>query len=87
MSAHTLLYKGLVMADQLAVYYKDLANERTTSALSLIHQRFSTNTFPTWGLSHPFRMICHNGEINTIRGNINWVGRASGQHEVGNLWR
>ena len=73
MSARTLLYKGLVMADQLAVYYKDLADERTKSALALIHQRFSTNTFPTWGLSHPFRMICHNGEINTIRGNINWM--------------
>lgn len=72
-SCRTLLYKGMLLADQVGVYFPDLHDERMTSALALVHQRFSTNTFPTWGLAQPFRMIAHNGEINTVRGNINWM--------------
>jgi glutamate synthase (NADPH/NADH) large chain len=73
MSCRTLVYKGMFLADQLGPYYKDLSDERFTSALALVHQRFSTNTFPSWKLAHPFRMIAHNGEINTLRGNVNWM--------------
>ncbi|MCG6868445.1 MAG: glutamate synthase large subunit [Gammaproteobacteria bacterium] len=73
MSSRTLLYKGMFLANQLASYYPDLKDERLVSALALVHQRFSTNTFPTWELAQPFRMICHNGEINTVRGNVNWM--------------
>ncbi|MFM8538262.1 MAG: glutamate synthase large subunit [Planctomycetaceae bacterium] len=73
LSAKTLIYKGLLLADQVARYYPDLSDERLTSALALVHQRYSTNTFPTWDLAHPFRYIAHNGEINTVRGNINWM--------------
>jgi glutamate synthase (NADPH) large chain len=73
MSARTLVYKGMLLADQVGTYYSDLADPLMTSALALVHQRFSTNTFPTWDLSHPFRMIAHNGEINTLRGNVNWI--------------
>jgi len=73
MSARTITYKGMVLAENLPVYYRDLADERTESALALIHQRFSTNTSPSWRLAHPFRLLCHNGEINTIQGNINWM--------------
>lgn len=72
-SARTVNYKGLLLADQVGVYYNDLADPRCDSALALVHQRFSTNTFPTWDLAHPFRMIAHNGEINTVRGNVNWM--------------
>jgi glutamate synthase (NADPH/NADH) large chain len=73
MSARTLCYKGMLLANQVNTYYQDLNDERLTSALALVHQRFSTNTFPSWDLAHPFRMIAHNGEINTMRGNINWM--------------
>ncbi|GAB6052628.1 glutamate synthase large subunit [Magnetospira thiophila] len=73
MSSRTLVYKGMLLADQVDAYYADLNDERMVSALALVHQRFSTNTFPSWELAHPFRMICHNGEINTLRGNINWM--------------
>ncbi len=73
MSCRTLVYKGMFLADQLGPYYKDLSDERFVSALALVHQRFSTNTFPSWKLAHPFRMIAHNGEINTLRGNVNWM--------------
>ncbi len=73
MSSRVLLYKGMLLADQVGVYYGDLTDERVSSALALVHQRFSTNTFPTWDLAHPFRMIAHNGEINTLRGNVNWM--------------
>ncbi len=73
LSSRTLLYKGMLLADQLADYFIDLQDKDFFSALALVHQRFSTNTFPTWSLAHPFRMICHNGEINTIGGNINWI--------------
>ncbi|HLY96574.1 MAG TPA: glutamate synthase central domain-containing protein, partial [Sideroxyarcus sp.] len=65
--------KGLLLAHQVGEYYLDLLDERVVSALALVHQRFSTNTFPTWDLAHPFRMIAHNGEINTLRGNVNWM--------------
>jgi len=73
MSARTLCYKGMLLANQVNTYYPDLNDKRLTSALALVHQRFSTNTFPSWDLAHPFRMIAHNGEINTLRGNINWM--------------
>ena len=72
-SSRTLLYKGMLLADQVGSYYPDLQDQRMVTALSLVHQRFSTNTFPTWDLAQPFRMICHNGEINTLRGNVNWM--------------
>ena len=73
LSSRTLLYKGMLLANQVDSYYQDLKDERIVSALALVHQRFSTNTFPSWDLSHPFRMIAHNGEINTMRGNVNWM--------------
>ncbi|MBF0184992.1 MAG: glutamate synthase large subunit [Magnetococcales bacterium] len=73
MSARTLLYKGMFLADQVSAYYPDLSEPAMVSAFAMVHQRYSTNTFPTWDLAHPFRMICHNGEINTLRGNINWM--------------
>jgi glutamate synthase (NADPH/NADH) large chain len=73
MSARTIVYKGLLLADQVGEYYTDLKDPRCISAMALAHQRFSTNTFPTWQLAHPFRMIAHNGEINTLRGNYNWM--------------
>ncbi len=72
-SSRTLVYKGMLLADQVDSYFTDLRDERVVSALALVHQRFSTNTFPSWDLAHPFRMIAHNGEINTLRGNINWM--------------
>jgi glutamate synthase (NADPH/NADH) large chain len=73
MSSRTVVYKGMLLADQVGKYYSDLQDPRVASALALVHQRFSTNTFPTWNLAHPFRMIAHNGEINTVRGNVNWM--------------
>ncbi len=78
MSARTLCYKGMLLAYQVGAYYKDLQDPRVESALALVHQRFSTNTFPSWDLAHPFRMICHNGEINTLRGNVNWIRARQG---------
>ena len=73
MSCRTVVYKGMFLADQLGTYYPDLHDPDFESALALVHQRFSTNTFPTWSLAHPYRMIAHNGEINTLRGNNNWM--------------
>src|SRR5215210_2785283 len=73
LSSRTVVYKGMVLVTQLGSYYKDLRDERFESALALVHQRFATNTFPTWQLAHPYRMIAHNGEINTLRGNVNWM--------------
>jgi glutamate synthase (NADPH/NADH) large chain len=73
LSSRTIGYKGLLLAHQVGEYYVDLLDDRVVSAMALVHQRFSTNTFPTWDLAHPFRMIAHNGEINTLRGNINWM--------------
>ena len=72
-SARTLIYKGMLSAEQIEIYFPDLADSRVESALAVVHQRFSTNTFPSWSLAHPFRYISHNGEINTLRGNINWM--------------
>ncbi len=73
MSSRTIVYKGMFLSHQLGAYYKDLNDPRMSSALALVHQRFSTNTFPSWELAHPFRMVAHNGEINTVRGNLNWM--------------
>jgi glutamate synthase (NADPH/NADH) large chain len=73
MSSRTLVYKGMLLADQVGKYFLDLQDQELVSAFALVHQRFSTNTFPTWDLAHPFRMIAHNGEINTLRGNVNWM--------------
>jgi len=73
LSSRTIVYKGMVLSGNLAVYYQDLRDPRCKSALALAHQRFSTNTFPSWELAQPFRYLCHNGEINTVRGNINWM--------------
>ncbi|MDY0057332.1 MAG: glutamate synthase-related protein [Methyloversatilis sp.] len=73
LSSRTIVYKGMLLAHQVGEYFADLSDPRAMSALALVHQRFSTNTFPTWDLAHPFRMIAHNGEINTVRGNINWM--------------
>ncbi|WP_417590974.1 glutamate synthase large subunit [Parasphingorhabdus sp.] len=72
-STRTIVYKGLLLADQVGSFYKDLNNPLTTSAVAMVHQRFSTNTFPSWKLAHPYRFIAHNGEINTVRGNVNWM--------------
>jgi glutamate synthase (NADPH/NADH) large chain len=68
-----VIYKGMFLSYQVAAYYPDLSDPRFESALALVHQRFSTNTFPSWRLAHPYRMIAHNGEINTVRGNVNWM--------------
>ncbi len=73
MSSRTIVYKGMLLANQVGDFYLDLQDETMVTALALVHQRFSTNTFPSWRLAHPYRMICHNGEINTLRGNINWM--------------
>ena len=78
MSARTICYKGMLLASQVGEYYLDLQDSRVESALALVHQRFSTNTFPSWDLAHPFRLICHNGEINTVRGNVSWVRARQG---------
>ena len=72
-SCRTIIYKGLLLAHQIGEFYNDLLDPETNSALCMVHQRFSTNTFPTWQLAHPFRYLCHNGEINTVRGNVNWM--------------
>ncbi|MDO9096492.1 MAG: glutamate synthase central domain-containing protein, partial [Rubrivivax sp.] len=78
MSCRTIIYKCLLLADQVGVYYQDLQDTRTVSALALVHQRFSTNTFPEWPLAHPYRMVAHNGEINTVKGNFNWMRAREG---------
>ena len=72
-STRTIVYKGLLLAEQVGTFYRDLLDPLCTSALALVHQRFSTNTFPSWKLAHPYRFIAHNGEINTVRGNVNWM--------------
>lgn len=78
LSARTLVYKGLLLADQVEAFFPDLGDPDLASSLALVHQRYSTNTFPTWDLAQPFRFLCHNGEINTLRGNINWFNAAQG---------
>jgi glutamate synthase domain-containing protein 2/glutamate synthase domain-containing protein 1/glutamate synthase domain-containing protein 3 len=72
-SSRVIIYKGLLLAEQVDRFYNDLADPDYVSALALVHQRYSTNTFPTWDLAQPFRYLCHNGEINTLRGNVNWM--------------
>src|SRR5450830_144427 len=79
LSSRTIVYKGMLLANEVGVYYMDLNDESVVSALALVHQRFSTNTFPAWDLAHPFRMIAHNGEINTVQGNVNWM---AARHET-----
>jgi glutamate synthase (NADPH/NADH) large chain/glutamate synthase (ferredoxin) len=78
-SCNTIVYKGLLLPNQMPLFYPDLADEAVVSALALIHSRFSTNTFPTWPLAHPYRYVCHNGEINTLKGNINWMRAREGR--------
>jgi glutamate synthase (NADPH/NADH) large chain/glutamate synthase (ferredoxin) len=73
LSSRTLVYKGLLMPERIGEFYPDLADKRFESAISLVHSRFSTNTFPTWSRAHPYRYLCHNGEINALRGNLNWM--------------
>jgi glutamate synthase domain-containing protein 2/glutamate synthase domain-containing protein 1/glutamate synthase domain-containing protein 3 len=73
LSSRTLVYKGQLMAEQVDQFYPDLSHPEMMSAIAMIHSRYSTNTFPTWALAHPYRMMAHNGEINTLRGNINWM--------------
>jgi glutamate synthase (NADPH/NADH) large chain len=92
-ACRTVIYKGMFLADQLASYYPDLHEPDFESALALVHQRFSTNTFPTWSLAHPYRMVAHNGEINTLRGNVNWMAaRQASVHselygkDISRLW-
>jgi len=79
LSANTIVYKGLLLPHQMSAYYQDLKDASLTSALALVHSRFSTNTFPTWPLAHPYRYICHNGEINTLKGNVNWMRARQGR--------
>ena len=79
LSSRTIVYKGMLLANEVGIYYSDLTDETVVSALALVHQRFSTNTFPAWDLAHPFRMIAHNGEINTVQGNVNWM---AARHET-----
>src|SRR4051812_41059134 len=93
LSCRTVIYKGMFLADQLGSYYPDLHEPDFESALALVHQRFSTNTFPTWSLAHPYRMVAHNGEINTLRGNVNWMAaRQASVHselygkDISRLW-
>ena len=93
MSARTVCYKGMLLAYQVGEYYLDLKDARVESALAMVHQRFSTNTFPSWDLAHPFRLICHNGEINTVRGNQNWIRARQGSisspilgDDIGKIW-
>src|ERR1700751_613330 len=92
-SCRTVIYKGMFLADQLGKYYPDLHEKDFESALALVHQRFSTNTFPTWSLAHPYRIIAHNGEINTLRGNNNWMAARQASvsspkfgDDIGKLW-
>src|SRR5206468_12095422 len=81
--ARTIIYKRMLSAEQIEIYFPDLADPRIASALAVVHQRFSTNTFPSWSLAHPFRYISHNGEINTLRGNINWMKAREALFESG----
>jgi glutamate synthase (ferredoxin) len=73
LSCKTIIYKGMLKADQISIYYPDVADPAVETALAMVHSRFSTNTFPNWARAHPYRYVCHNGEINTLRGNINWM--------------
>ncbi|MFI5838366.1 glutamate synthase large subunit [Catenuloplanes sp. NPDC051500] len=85
LSSRTFVYKGMLTPDQLPVFFPDLEDERVDSAIALVHSRFSTNTFPSWPLAHPYRLIAHNGEINTIRGNKNWMAAREAALQSKNL--
>ncbi len=93
LSSRTVGYKGMFLSYQVGAYYKDLSDPRVISAMALVHQRFSTNTFPSWKLAHPYRMVAHNGEINTLRGNVNWMAARQATvssplfgNDIGKLW-
>ncbi|MFZ2102508.1 MAG: glutamate synthase large subunit, partial [Oricola sp.] len=93
LSSRTIVYKGMFLAYQVGAYYRDLVDERFVSSFALVHQRFSTNTFPSWKLAHPYRMVAHNGEINTLRGNVNWMAARQASveselfgKEISKLW-
>ncbi len=86
LSAETIVYKGLLLPDQLPRFYLDLGNPKMKSAIALVHSRFSTNTFPTWDLAQPFRFIAHNGEINTLQGNRNWMRSRASQLQSPRFW-
>ncbi|MBI1824119.1 MAG: glutamate synthase large subunit [Nitrospirae bacterium] len=79
LSSRTICYKGLLTPEQIPLFYRDLNDPQFSSALILVHSRFSTNTFPAWSLAHPYRYVCHNGEINTLKGNINWMKARQGR--------
>ena len=79
LSARTLVYKGMLTTGQLEPFFPDLSDRRFVSELALVHSRFSTNTFPSWPLAHPYRLIAHNGEINTVKGNRNWMAARESQ--------
>ena len=79
LSAATVIYKGQLISNQIPQFYPDLSDPEIKTALAMVHQRFSTNTFPSWDRAHPYRFLCHNGEINTLRGNINWMAARQGQ--------
>jgi len=79
LSGNTIVYKGLLLPGQMPLYYPDLTDSSVLSAIAVIHSRFSTNTFPTWPLAHPYRYVCHNGEINTLKGNVNWMRARQGR--------
>jgi len=81
LSSRTMIYKGLLKPEDFEPYYLDLVEPDVVTCLALVHQRFSTNTFPAWTLAQPFRLLCHNGEINTVRGNANWMNARQGQFE------
>jgi len=92
-STRTIVYKGMVLVSQLGSYFRDLQDARFVSALALVHQRFATNTFPSWRLAHPYRFVAHNGEINTLRGNLNWMAARQASvasplfgADIGKLW-
>lgn len=85
LSSRTLVYKGMLRAREVSAFYTDLQDERFISALALVHSRYSTNTFPSWERAHPNRMVVHNGEINTIRGNVNWFNAKIGQLSNGRM--
>ena len=81
LSCNTIVYKGLLLAHQISGFYHDLAEEKLTSAFALVHSRFSTNTLGHWKLAHPYRYLAHNGEINTLRGNLNWMHAREAQFQ------
>ena len=87
LSCRSVIYKGMFLAEQLTAFYPDLADERFTSNFAVYHQRYSTNTFPNWWLAQPFRVIAHNGEINTLKGNVNWMKAHETRMAHETLWR